>query len=335
VNDVRTFEAAQFQTQRGGVLPVAKLAYLTLGSLNAARDNAVVVPSWFSGTCQDVAMAMTGNGRALDPDTYFLILPDLLGSGQSSSPSNTPAPHDRGRFPNVTIRDNVRLQHMLVTEHFGIDRLRLVTSCSLGAAQTYEWVCQFPDMVRAACPIIGSARTAEYNRVFLMSLRRILELDPVFDDGFYSRPPVAGLRAFAAVYAGWGTSEPFFRNREYREFGSATWQDHVAAFWEALFLPRDANDLLCQIRTWEQADISANEVHGGDFEAALRSITARTIVMPSSTDRYFPPADSEFEAERIPGAECRIITSTWGHMATINPEVLRLVDATLNELLNG
>ena len=329
----RIFEATNFQTQRGGVLPEARLAYRTLGTLNAARSNAVLVPSWYSGTNHDVETFMVGEGRALDPRKYFLILPDLFGSGLSSSPSNAAAPFDRGRFPQVTIHDNVRLQHMLVTRELGIERLHLVAGWSMGASQTFEWAAQFPDMVRAACPIAGSARTANYNKVFLLSLRRALELDPAFQDGFYTRPPVAGLRAFAAIYAGWGTSEPFFRTGAWEAFGSRSWDEHVADFWEPFFLRCDANDLLCQLWTWRHADISANPAHRGDFAQALRSIKARTIVLPVDTDRYFPPVDSEYEAAHMPNGTCRVIKSIWGHMAPMNPGDVPAVDAALAELL--
>src|SRR5580704_3725539 len=125
----------------------------------------------------------------------------------------------------------------------------------MGACQTYQWAAQFPDMVRAACPIAGSARTAGFNKVFLLSLRRALELDPVFNEGFYQRPPVAGLKAFAAIYAGWGTSEPFFRRRIFTAFGQNSFAEHVAGFWEPFFLRCDANNLLSQLWTWEHGDI--------------------------------------------------------------------------------
>ena len=98
-------------------------------------------------------MFMLGENRALDPGKYFIILTNLLANGLSSSPSNSPAPVERGRFPKVTIHDNVRLQHQLITEKLGIERLRLVTGFSMGACQAFQWAAQFPDMVRAACPI--------------------------------------------------------------------------------------------------------------------------------------------------------------------------------------
>ena len=111
-----TFEVPNFLLQKGGVLPTARLAYATRGTLNAARDNAVLVPSWYTGTHDDTEAFMLGEHRALDPGKYFIILTNLLANGLSSSPSNSPAPVERGRFPKVTIHDNVRLQHKLITE---------------------------------------------------------------------------------------------------------------------------------------------------------------------------------------------------------------------------
>lgn len=160
--DHEVFEEPNFVLQKGAMLPVARLTYKTVGALNAARDNAVLVPSWYTGTHNDAETYMLGETRALDPRRYFIILTNLLANGLSSSPSNTPAPFERGRFPHVTIYDNVRLQQLLLTRHLGIERLRLVTGWSMGACQTYQWAAQFPDMVRAACPIAGSARTAGF-----------------------------------------------------------------------------------------------------------------------------------------------------------------------------
>ncbi len=147
-------------------MPLARLAYRTIGSLNAAKDNAILVPSWYTGTDADSELCMCGAHRALNPDKYFIILTNLLANGISSSPSNTPAPFEKGRFPKITLFDNVVLQHKLVTERLGLQLLRLVTGWSMGACQTYQWAAQFPDMAQAAPPIAGSARTASALDVF-------------------------------------------------------------------------------------------------------------------------------------------------------------------------
>jgi homoserine O-acetyltransferase len=333
LSDHEVFEVPNVILQKGGVLPLVRLAYKTLGTLNAARDNAVLVPSWYTGTHAETEMNWVGEHRALDPRKYFIILTNLLAGGVSSSPSNTPPPAEAGRFPKVTLHDNVRLQQMLVREKLGVERLRLVTGYSMGACQTFQWAAQFPDMVRAACPIAGSARTANYNKVFLISLRRALELDPAFEDGFYRRPPVNGLRAFASIYAGWGTSEAFFRTEVFRAFGQRSTEEHIAGFWEPFFLRCDANNLLSQLWTWQHGDISDNPTYGGNYEAALGAITARTIILPVDSDRYFPPVDMEHAARHIRNGECRVVKSVWGHMASINPADTPSFDGPLRELL--
>ena len=104
--------------QCGAVLADAKLAYLTLGTLSPARDNAILLPTYYTGSHRQCAQ-MVGPGRALDPERWFVIIPNMLGNAVSSSPSNTPPPQGGAEFPRVTIHDNVRLQHRLLTEHLG------------------------------------------------------------------------------------------------------------------------------------------------------------------------------------------------------------------------
>ena len=333
MSDVKYLEEPNFWLQKGGFLPTARLAYRTIGSLNAAKDNAVLVPSWYTGNDGDSEFVFCGAGRALDPAKYFIILTNLLSNGRSSSPSNTPAPFERARFPTVTFHDNVRLQHKLVTEVLGISQLRLVTGWSMGAAQCYQWAAQYPDHVRAIVPIAGSAKTASFNRVFLYALKRTLMLDPAFDGGYYSHAPVEGIKAFATIYAGWGTSEPFFREKVYRAFGAENHEEFVKYFWEPFFLRNDANDLLSQLETWELADISDNGLYGKDFDAALRAIKARVICMPTDHDRYFPPVDSAYEVSRIPNAELRTLEDVWGHMSPLNPANAPAYDAALRDAL--
>ena len=122
-------------------------------SSNADRGNAVVYPTWYSGFHWDNEW-LIGDGMALDPAKYFIVVPNMLGNGLSSSPSNTPPPFDRARFPRVTFYDQVEAQHKLVTEQFGIETLALVTGWSMGAGQTYQWAVSHPDMVQRALPVL-------------------------------------------------------------------------------------------------------------------------------------------------------------------------------------
>ncbi|WP_310474195.1 alpha/beta fold hydrolase [Sandarakinorhabdus sp.] len=329
------FEAGDVPLQSGLVLPAVRVVYCTHGRLNAARDNAIVYPTHYMGTHDSNAWAI-GPGQALDPEKYFIIIPDMLGNGVSSSPSNTPAPFDGPRFPLVTVRDNVLLQHRLVTEIFGLTTLALVTGHSMGALQTFQWGALFPDMVQRIAPFCGAARVSRHNWLFLEGCKSALIAAGDFAGGDYTAPPVAGIRAFARVYAGWAWSQTFFRQQLDRErLGLPSMEDFLNWAWEPAFQACDANNLLAMLATWQAADISADPRFDGDLAKALAAISARAVVMPCRSDQYFPPEDSEIEVAHMQNAELRVIPSVWGHMAGggLNPEDAMFINAALLALL--
>ena len=192
--DYEIFDLGDVRLQRGATLRDCKLAYKTFGKLSAAKDNAIVYPTWYSGQHYDNEW-LVGSGMALDPDKYFIIIPNMLGNGLSSSPSNTPEPYNGSRFPLVTACDNVRVQHRLVTEKFGIKKLPLVTGWSMGALQTFHWGALYPDMVERIAPFCGSAKCSRHNFVFLEGVKAALTADAAFMDGWYKEKPAKGLRA--------------------------------------------------------------------------------------------------------------------------------------------
>ena len=335
MTDYDIFNLGDLRLQGGATLRGAWIAYKTYGTLNAAKDNAIVFPTFFGG--QHYANeAIIGPAQALDPDKYFIIVPNMMGNGLSSSPSNTPMPYDRARFPWVSLYDNVSSQHRLVTELFGIERVAMVVGWSMGAQQTYQWGALYPDMVERIAPICGSARTSRHNFVFLEGVKAALTADDAWNNGWYDSPPYKGLRAMGRVYAGWAVSQAFYREEVYLDIGYSSLEDYLVAFWEGRRLFSDANNFLAMIRTWQNADISLNDKYNGDFAKALGSITARAIVMPGRTDLYFPPEDNEIEVSMMPNAELRSIESIWGHLAGspgLNPPDAAFIDAALRELL--
>lgn len=335
MNEYKIFELGDFTLQHGATLRAAKLAYQTYGTLAADRGNAIVYPTWYSGRHWDNEW-LIGPGMALDPERYFIIVPNMLGNGLSSSPSNTPPPYDRARFPHVTMYDNVAAQHRLVTEHFGIERLLLVTGWSMGAGQTYQWAVSHPDMVQRIAPFCGSSHTSPHNKVFLEGVKAAITADAAFAGGWYREQPTTGLRAAARVYAGWGFSQAFYWDHLYRSLGYTSLEDFLVGFWEGFFLDgRDANNLLTMLWTWQNADVGLTPGFDGDTVAALRSIRARALVMPAEKDLYFPPEDEEWAVRHIPDAELRVIPGVWGHFAGhgSNPDDTRFIDAALRELL--
>ncbi|MBX7110252.1 MAG: alpha/beta fold hydrolase [Dehalococcoidia bacterium] len=336
MTDYEMYELGDWPLESGEVLADARLAYKTYGNLAPSHDNVVLFPTAYGQRHTDCEPFFQ-EGLALDPQRWFIVVPNMFGNGLSSSPSNTRPPHDRGRFPRMTIDDMVRAQHRLLTEHLGIERLALVTGTSMGALQTFHWGAHHPEMVERILPTCGAARCSVHNYVFLEGVKAALTCDPAFKDGDYEERPERGLRAMGRVWAGWALSQAFYRERRYLELGFADLEDYLVRAWEEPRLDRDANDMLSMIWTWQHADIAASPRFNGDFAKALAAIEAEAIVMPGSTDLYFPPEDNAYEVARMPHAELRPIPSIFGHGAGgrsgRSPEDEAFVDAALKELL--
>ena len=335
--DHELFELGEVTLQSGVTLPDARLAFKTYGSLGASRDNVIVMPTFYTGT----HVRNEGYLRALpalDPSRWFIVSIDMFGNGLSSSPSNTAPPFDGPRFPAVTLHDNVACQHRLLAEGLGVKGVALVFGWSMAGCQAYEWGAQFPDFVKAILPFCASARTSPHNQVFLEGVKAALTADAAFAGGDYPAPPAAGLRAFGRVYAGWAYSQAFYRERLHRELGFETFEE-LLADWERDHLAWDANDLLAKLRTWQLGDISANDRYRGDFERALGAIQGRAILVPCTTDLYFPPEDNAIEAEHMPNAELRPYASPWGHCVAspgrVGSDFLRVLDGYVAELLGN
>lgn len=310
--ETRDFPIEGFVTQGGETLDI-NLAYVLHGELNERRDNGILVLTSYSATHED-ARDLFAPTDGLDLSDYCVVVINMLANSESSSPSNTPPPFDGPRFPLMTVNDNVRAQHRLITEALSIDRLRLVMGFSMGALQTFEWGAQHSDMVDAILPVCGAARVSTHNWLFVEGAKAAMLADRNFNGGDYEAPPEVGMEAFAKVYAGWVFSQDFFREELFRDMGMDSVAD-VIEFMKGYFGRRQANDLLGMLATWQAANIADNERFNGDFDAALQAITARAIVMPGGTDLYFRVADSEYEVSRMPNAELRVIDSKLGHVA--------------------
>lgn len=328
-----TFVMRNFDLQCGITLPEVRLVYRTYGTLNGPKSNAILFPTWFCAHHHQLEW-LIGAGRALDPTRYFIATVNLLGNGLSSSPSNTPKPFDRGRFPAVSHVDNVRLQLELLQREWQIERLALVVGRSMGAQVAFQWGCYFPDRVQRLLALAGTARTTPHNYIFLETVKQAILSDPAFESGEYRVQPLGGLRQMRLIYDSWVLSQAYYRQGLHLRGRYNTTQEYLARPLEGD--PRDANDVLAQIGTWQKADISANQRFQGDFVSALKATSARAIVMPSLTDLYFPPDDSAIEVSHMPNAKLRIIPSVWGHRAGApggDPADIAFIDAGIKDLL--
>jgi homoserine O-acetyltransferase/O-succinyltransferase len=314
MTDYSIFKLGDLNLQRGITLPGAFLAYKTYGALNAAKSNVILYPTSYGAQHTDTEW-LIGPGRVLDPTRWFIVIPNMLGNGLSSSPSNMAEPFGLGRNPVFTHWDNVHAQKRLLTEVFGIERIALAYGWSMGGQQALHWGAIFPDAVARICAVCTAARTSIHNKVFIDSVRATLTTDPAWQEGRFVERPVRGLRAMGRVYAGWAMSQAFYREKLYETIGFTSLEDYLVRSWEGNFLRRNGEDLLSMLSTWTQSDISDNSIYRGDLDRALGAITARAIIMPSETDLYFTAEDSRIETAKMANAELRPIKSIWGHRA--------------------
>jgi len=308
------FVIANFRTEGGVVLPLARIVYGTYGHLNADRSNTVLLPSHYMANYHGYEW-LIGSEKALDPGKLFLVATELFGSGGSSSPSNTPEPFHGPRFPQMTIRDNVEAVHRLLIEELKVTHLKAVIGFSMGAQQAFQWAVSHPEFADRIVATSGTAKTYPHGIVRLEGQIAALTADPAFQGGDYTAPPRIGLEAFGMVWAGWLYSQEWWRRELWRTSAApGTTFDQVLNNFRKRF-SADANDYILQARTWERHDVGTTPGYGGDIESALRSIKVPLLYMPSETDLYFPVGDARIEAPFIPKCKLMPIPSLWGHTA--------------------
>lgn len=277
-----------------GGLAQASLVYASWGTLNAAGDNVLLLPSYYTGTHASYA-PLIGPGKALDPARYFIVGTNLFGNGLSTSPSHGV------EFPRLGIEDNVHAQHALL-RHLGVTRIKLAAGWSMGAMQALHWAMLYPDMVANVVAVCGTAFCWPINTAFLSGIAPILEAVPAIDEQL-------ALGLFGRAYCGWAYSAAFFRAGLYRQLGFAA-PAALLDDWAADHQTHRAADLLAALHAWADTARLPEAARAG-----LRRITARCFILPCDTDAYFTVQDAAFEASGIADATLLPLSSPYGHCA--------------------
>ncbi|KAF4507275.1 hypothetical protein G6O67_005932 [Ophiocordyceps sinensis] len=280
---VDNFTIDNFEFSTGEKLPQLRIHYRTLGEKkqdgNGKTTNAVLIMHGTSGSGGNFLNARFGNelfakGQPLDMETHFIIMPDGIGHGQSSKPSDGL----KARFPKYGYRDMVKAHHALVTEHLGVNHLRLVMGTSMGGMHSWLMGGMYPDLMDALFPLASvptqiSGRNRMMRRVILTSIQE----DPNYKDGEYESPPIQGLKAARAVSM-WMSSVPLQMQKDAPTTSAA---DEQLAKTMSRFesKPPDANDLLYQY----------NSSTDYDPEPLLPSIKAQLVAVNSADDQINPP----------------------------------------------
>ena len=295
-----------FRFHTGDVVPELRIHYTTLGKPDGIP---VLVLHGTAGSAQTMLVPgfggeLFGAGQPLDASRHFIIIPDSLGTGKSSRPSEGL----RTRFPRYNYDDMIAAQYRLVTEHLGVKKLRLVIGNSMGGMHTWLWAQRYPDMMDIAVPMASlptemSGRNWMTRRLIIDSIRN----DPDWQGGYYARQPKGVQRA--VVFYGLATNggnQGLQRLAPTREQADALLDERLNAPFTA-----DANDLLYQ---WD-ASRDYNAVQG------LEKIRARLLVINSADDERNPPelGVMERELKRVSNARLYLIPAspqTSGHGTT-------------------
>ncbi len=297
-------ELGDLKLGSGETIRHCRIAYRTLGKLNANKSNAVLFPSWFSGSSAEL-VDLVGPDGLVDASQDFVILADALGDGESSSPSNS-ADQPRMRFPKFTIADMVKAEHRLVTEKLGITHLRAVMGISMGGMQTFQWVVSYPDFMSRAVPIVGSPRLTAYDLLLWQSEASAIEEDKNWNGGNYASPP--RLRAVAEIH-NLALTTPAYRARETAPGAFAAYLKNLD---QGGLGRMDANDWLRQLQAMMSLDVSAD--FGKSMEKAAAAVKAKMMVVPSEQDHMVNPGPA-LEFARLAKAKVLRLTGDCGHLA--------------------
>lgn len=308
-----------FVTEGGAVLTSVRIAYRTWGTLQPDGSNVVWICHAFTGSADADAWwsDLVGPGRVIDPSTHFVVCANMLGSCYGST-GPTDIDPSTGRiyglqFPLVTARDIVRVFDALRT-HLGIECIRVLIGGSMGGQHVLEWAAFAPERVERIVPIATNARQSPWGIAMNAAQRLALEADATFA----TDAPEAGHRGMSAARAigmlSYRTATLFdgtqrddderiddYRAERYQRYQGAKLvrRFHAHSYW-TLSKAMDAHDV--------------GRGRGGTG-AALRAITARTLVIGIDTDQLFPIREQQFIADMVPRAVYRQMRSDTGHDA--------------------
>lgn len=276
------FLVKDFRFESGETLPDVTLHYRTVGTPRKDADgvvrNGVLILHGTGGSGRGFlspryAGQLFGQGQLLDAERFFIILPDNIGHGQSSKPSDGL----RMKFPRYGYRDMVKLQHRLVTEALGLTRLHLVTGTSMGGMHAWMWGYMYPDFMDGLVPLASNpVEIAGRNRVWRKALVDAIVNDPAWNDGNYAEPPRRGM-ASAVGFLLMATSTPMQWQKQYPTAEAA--DRFLASQVASRTRNADANDMIYYFRASEDYNPWPH----------LEQITAPLLAINSADDFVNPP----------------------------------------------
>jgi homoserine O-acetyltransferase/O-succinyltransferase len=309
----QSYAEGDLQLESGEAIKDFAISYVTHGTLNARKSNAILMVTAISGNHHRIDF-MIGPGKALDPAKYFIICTDAIGNGFSTSPSNSKA-QPRMQFPKFTIRDMVQSQVRLLKEKFGIDHVVAVVGPSMGGMQVLQWGVSHPDYMDALVAMVPLAKTPGWTVAVLEASRKAIMTDAAWKDGNYEQPPEQGVRLWRDILSLLAARTPDMYSAQFKNgMDALPW---MAAQETALLRAFDANDWIYQTWAYERHDVGATPGFNGDTAKALASIKAKTLILTGTKDLLNPEFEPIEMGKNIPNATMKTISpgTVTGHAA--------------------
>ena len=305
------YAEGDLKLESGEVIKDFSISYVTHGTLNTRKSNAILMVTAISGNHHRIDF-MIGPGKALDPDKYFIICTDAIGNGLTTSPSNSKA-QPRMQFPKFTIRDMVESQYRLAKEKFGIEHLVAVIGPSMGGMQTLQWGVSHPDYMDALVAMVPLTKTPAWSVAVMEASRKAIMEDPAWKDGNYDTPPEKGVRLWRDIVSLLAARSPEMYSAQFKNgLDALPWMTEQENGMMKAF---DANDWIYQSWAYEQHDVGTTPGFGSDTARALASIKAKTLILTGTKDLLNPEFEPTTMGKNIPGVRMMTISpgSVTGH----------------------
>jgi homoserine O-acetyltransferase len=307
------FAEGDLQLESGEAIRDFSISYVTHGTLNAKKSNAILMVTAISGNHHRLDF-MIGPGKALDTDKYFIVCTDAIANGLTTSPSNSKA-QPRMRFPKFTIRDMVQSQYRLMKEKLGIDHVVAVVGPSMGGMQVLQWGVSHPDYMDALVAMVPLAKTPAWTVAVLEASRKAIMDDAAWNNGNYEQPPERGVRLWRDILSLLSARTPDMYQAQFKNgMDVLPWME---AQETALLKAFDANDWIYQTWAYERHDVGATQGFGGDTAKALASVKAKTLILTGTKDLLNPEFEPIEMGKNIPNASIKTISpgTVTGHAA--------------------
>lgn len=307
-----------FQLESGEFLPGFELAYTTYGTLTSDNSNVVWICHALTANSHPVEWwpGLVGKGKLFDPEKHFIVCANMLGScyGSTYALSTNPITGQPWyhSFPSLTNRDIAR-GFELLRQHLGIDKIHIGIGGSLGGQQLLEWAVTVPAVFKHLIPLATNARHSPWGIAFNESQRMTIEADASWKEN-HSEAGLDGLRAARSVallsyrgYEAYHLTQTDSSLDKMDDFRASSYQRYQG---DKLIRRFDAFAYWTLSKAMDSQNLGRGR---GSVEAALRQISARTLVIGVDSDILFPPAEQQFIAQHIPHASYVEIASQYGH----------------------